>query len=250
MIVRQFISDVLSMLNSDNLDSFISPRQIHSEAKSVIADFVKKSNTNQLFNMSDGWTEIPCLSLVEVPISTCGLDYKVCAKLMKSTEKLPEMFVSSQGNIFKFVSSDNLSKFINPTTPRKWMNIQNRQFRDKTQYYYFFIDGYFYIPIPKEEAIAIEEIRMEGYFQDKYDVYIFNNKSSGCQDCKQDKDLCESRLDFDLVCPYSLELSVKKEVYTNLVKLLKSIPSDSYPNLNSNDTINQRDLQNQKQGLA
>lgn len=247
MTCRELISDTISMLRSADIDDYIPGRFILSEARSIVADFIRKSADarKNLYRLSEGWSEIPCLYLEEVSAIQCNLDVRDCSKLMKSTRKLPDTYTASYGDILQFVSSPNLEKFINFSTPRTWASLQKREFKDKTQYYYFFIDGYFYIPIPKNQEIAIEEIRLQGYFKDKYEVYLFNKELENCKTCK---DECPKLLDFQFVCPFYLENDVKKELLNKLTKIYKSLVQDEYPNMNSNDKNSQRDIQNSAQG--
>jgi len=253
MLVSQWISDILTMMRAESLDDFISPRFIVSETRSIIADFIKKDNDakKKLARLSEGWSVLPCVKMVEVPVSECtDVEVRLCQKLMRSEQILPSTYTFTHGDIIKGISSINLSSFEDPVTPRQWNAIQKREYVDKNKYYYFFRNGYLYIPIPKKDIYAPEEVTIEAYFKDKYEVDIFNTFESPCANCPQPEEtVCKRPVDYQLVCPFYLENDVKKELINRLAKVYKSITPDSNPDLNEVDKTAQRILTNDKNGL-
>lgn len=249
MLVEQFISDITNQSKQFTMDSFISPKFIYSEAVSIIGDFLKKDQDakRKLFKVSDGWSELQCLELEEIPVIDCPeIDVRICEKLMKSKQRLPETYSYSFGNIIKHVASINFSTFYDPVTPRQWSAIQKREFKNPNKYYYFFLDGYLYIPIPKKQSIAVESVRIDAYFISKWEVAQFNVNNPDCKECKGDA--CKSPLEYDLVIPNYLINDVKKELLSRLYNMFLRSPVDAYPNLNPNDVSGQRDIQNSRNG--
>lgn len=249
MIIRQYISDITNQIKQYSMDSYISPKFIYSETINIISDFLKKDHEakRKLQKLSEGWSEIKCLNLVEVDVVECAeLDIRMCEKLMRSKDRLPDTFSYSFGNIIKHVASINFSSFYDPVTPRQWNAIQKREFRDPNKYYYFFIDGYIYIPVPKKQVINVEALRVDAYFISKYEVDVFNLTNSECIDCQKDK--CLSPLDYELVCPGYLLNDVKKELLNRLASLFLKVQTDQYPNMSNNpsDYTNNKDIQQGK----
>lgn len=231
MIIRQYISDITNQIKQYSMDSYISPKFIYSETINIISDFLKKDHEakRKLQKLSEGWSEIKCLNLVEVDVVECAeLDIRMCEKLMRSKNRLPDTFSYSFGNIIKHVASINFSSFYDPVTPRQWNAIQKREFKDPNKYYYFFIDGYIYIPVPKKQVINVEALRVDAYFISKYEVDVFNLTNSECIDCQNNK--CLSPLDYELVCPGYLLNDVKKELLNRLGSLFLKVQLDTYPN--------------------
>lgn len=231
------------------MDSYISPKFIYSETINIISDFLKKDHEakRKLQKLSQGWSEIKCLNLVEVDVVECAeLDIRMCEKLMRSKNRLPDTFSYSFGNIIKHVASINFSSFYDPVTPRQWNAIQKREFRDPNKYYYFFIDGYIYIPVPKKQVINVEALRVDAYFISKYEVDVFNLTNSECIDCQNNK--CLSPLDYELVCPGYLLNDVKKELLNRLGSLFLKVQLDQYPNMSNSpsDYTNNKDIQQGK----
>lgn len=240
---KQFISDIQSSIRAVNSDSFIPPRFIMSEAKSIIADFLKKDNDakKKLSRVSYGWSEID-IEFEEIPVIQAeGIDVRLCDKVMKGTKQIPEIYTYSYGNIIKHLASANFSFFYTPTNPQQWNNIQKRQYKDKNKYYYYIIDNYPYIPVPKNVDLPVEMGRMEAYFVDKWEVDNFKLLTE-CGDCKQ-VDNCKSPLDYEMVIAPYLTNDVKKELLRRLFETYLRLSPDSYPNLNENEKGNQKDLQ-------
>ena len=249
MIIRQYISDITNQIKQYSMDSYISPKFIYSETINIISDFLKKDHEakRKLQKLSQGWSEIKCLNLVEVDVVECAeLDIRMCEKLMRSKNRLPDTFSYSFGNIIKHVASINFSSFYDPVTPRQWNAIQKREFRDPNKYYYFFIDGYIYIPVPKKQVINVEALRVDAYFISKYEVDVFNLTNSECIDCQNNK--CLSPLDYELVCPGYLLNDVKKELLNRLGSLFLKVQLDQYPNMSNSpsDYTNNKDIQQGK----
>lgn len=246
---KQFISDIQTNIKAISSDDFIPPRFIYYEAQKIIADFLKKDNDakKKLSRVSEGWTDLDCIELEEIDVIQCAdIDVRLCDKVMKSTKRLPNMHTYSYGNIIKHVASINFSYFFDPLVPRQWNNIQKRKYKDKNKYYYYIIDNYLYIPIPKGVILPIEKVRMEAYFIDKYEVEVFKSQVD-CVSCKNPKQVCSSPLDYEVVIPNYLLSDVEKELLNKLGSLYLKITPDVYPNMNPIDKNSQRDIQNSQQ---
>jgi len=222
---REFVSLINNSLNAISDDVWVSPKYILDLGKDVLADFLKKeSESRRITNASEGWSELDCLKMIQVPINECAeLDTHLCTTLMRTKDKLPETFTGYYGNIIKTVASLNFGQFYDPVrSPRVWRDIQNREFQDKTIKYYFFINGYIYIP-----NSDVESIRVEAYFQNKWEVDAYNKKN--CESCKQG---CIKPLDYEFVAPEYLLSAVQTEVINKILVRFK-IPPDNLIDNNS-----------------
>lgn len=222
---REFISIVQNTLNSLSNDMFVHPKLILNIGRDVVSDFLKKdSESRRVTTISEGWSEIECLPLIEVPITECSdLDVRLCNKLMRTKDKLPETFSGYYGNLIKHVASINFGQFYDfVRSPRIWKDIQNRPFKDNRVKYYFFINGYIYIP-----NSDVESIRVEALFKHKWEIDKINKKD--CTTCKKD---CIKILDYEFVCPDYLLLAVETETVNRIINKLK-IPADERIDLNS-----------------
>jgi hypothetical protein len=244
MIVRQFISDIQTSIKAISADSYIPPRFVFYESQNIISDFLKKDNDakKKLSRLADGWSEIDCVELEEIPVIQCAdIDVRLCDKVMKSKFKIPEIYSFSYGNIINHVASVNFSYFFDPVNPRQWNNIQKRQYKDKNKYYYFILNNYLYIPVPKGNDLPVEVVRIKAFFMDQSKVEEYKNLQD-CQDCPKSSS-CKSTLDYEMVIPSYLINDVKKELINRLASVYLKITPDEYANLNSIDKTNQKDIQ-------
>lgn len=234
MTTRQFISDIQTSIRAVSADSYIPPRFIFYEAQNIISDFLKKDNDakKKLSRLADGWSEIDCVELEEVEVIKCpDIDVRLCEKLMRSKFKLPEIYSYSYGNIINHVASVNFSYFFDPTNPRQWNNIQKRQYKDRNKYYYFILNNFLYIPVPKGVELPVEVVRIKAFFMDQSKVEEYKNLAD-CKDCSR-SDNCKSPLDYDMVVPSYLINDVKKELINRLISVYFKIIPDQYPDLNT-----------------
>lgn len=234
---RDLYSDVIGQLRSVNIDSFISPKGVISMFIAVASDFIKKDENYQLINLTEGWKKVECLPLREVSITECNIDAYLCSKLMKSVDRVPESYVMKNRQIIRTVSSIDFGNFYEPTTPKGWKNIQKR--KDKSgKKYFFFENGYLFIPVPKGDLGNPEAITMEIYAKYPWEVDVLNLKNKqGCDSCKTDT-LCVKPLDYEVVVPEYLYNAVKQEVIRQLQNSQR-IVSDAAPDINENIKINQ-----------
>lgn len=229
---REFISIVQNSLNSLSNDMFISPKLILNIGRDIVSDFLKKdSESRRVTTISEGWAELECLPMVEVPVTECSdLDTRLCTKLMRTKDKIPETFSGYYGNLIKQVASINFGQFYDfIRSPRLWKDIQNRPFKDNRIKYYFFINGYIYIP-----NSDVESIRVEALFKNKWEVDILNKKQ--CSTCKEG---CVKPLDYEFVCPDYLLNPVQAETVNKLINKF-NIPIDERIDLNSYQKTEQK----------
>ena len=242
MTIKQFISDVMNDLRAQNIDDFISPKFIYYKSTDIISDFMKKDNTvnRRLTRLSEGWKSIECLDMEEVPlIECCEVDALSCEKLMKSKYAIPNTFTSSFGNIIEFVSSPNLGSFYDPTTPRVWQTIQKRKDKDKKKKYYFIIDNYLYIPIPKGELGTPESIRLKAWFIEPWKAEDLN----ALLQCKDN--YCRDIYGSQMPVPEYMKNDVTKELLTQLRSVYLQIQKDEYPDMSSTNKNQDRPLRNE-----
>ena len=133
-----------------------------------------------------------------------------------------------------------LGSFYDPTTPRVWQTIQKRKDKDKRKKYYFIIDNYLYIPIPKGELGTPESIRLKAWFIEPWKAEELNAKLQ-CKD-----NYCIDVYGSQMPVPEYMRNSVTVELLNQLRQIYLQVRPDNYPNLNTEDKTNQRDLSNGK----
>lgn len=236
MTVRSFLSDISNSLKSLNLDQFIPPKWLYLKSQSVIANFLAKDNNSnkQLFKQNSGWASLECVEMKEVDVTTCNISLNLCQKLMRSKHPLPNFYETKYGSLIRQVTSlDYSTSYDNVFSPRLWEATQKREFKSKK--YFFIIDNFIYIPIPKGDSVSSPtQITLQGYFRNLKDVVEFNNIKE-CDSCSDPKPICKSILEYEMVIPTYLEDDVKKEVVLQVLNTYGRINKDEYSNLNSLD---------------
>lgn len=229
MKINEFISTVNNTLNALSVDAKIPNRYIFNVGRQVVADFLKKeSESRRITTASEGWSEIDCVKMIEVPLMECGgIDVNLCERMMRSEYKLPDTFTGYNGNIIKHVASVNFGQIYEPLRGiRLWNDVQKREVKKKNQKYYVFINQHLYIPIPKGEEESPEQIRIEAYFKNKWEVEEY--KTIGCKSCKK----CISVLDSEFVSPEFLLNAVIKET-VNIILTKYKLQHDNRQDLNN-----------------
>lgn len=242
MTIGQYISNITNDFNALDTDSWISPKFIYYKAIDIANDYMYKSNSGarRFYKLQEGWQPIECITMEEVPVTSCGeIDTYICDKLMKSTKQIPNTFTSSFGNMIKYVSSNNFGGFYDPTTPRQWKAIQNREFKDLRKKYYWLIDNYLYIPIPKGETEYPESIRLEGWFIEPWKAVIMNAQEK-CDSCGDNDIPCINVLDQQMPVPENLRNAISETLYKQLAAIYLQIRPDEYPNNNNNEKQDER----------
>ena len=148
--ISEFISLVNISLNALPVDSKIPNKYVFQMGRNVVADFLKKeSESRRITTASEGWSEIDCVEMIEVPLMECGgVEVNLCEKMMRSKYQLPDTFTGYNGNIIKHVASVNFGQIYEPLRGiRLWNDVQKREVKKKNQKYYVFINQHLYIPV-------------------------------------------------------------------------------------------------------
>jgi hypothetical protein len=219
-------------------DGFIPPRLIYTEVQLAIADIIKKDRDSKrnFWTNTDffGWKRLNKLELEEVPIAEGVHNRFVGAyKILRSKTKIPAIFRYQNGSVIRSVSSVTNGMFFEPTSPRQWNAISKRRYRDTAKNYYYEEDGFLFFPIPQTEGVIPYVVSVDAFFENPSEVDAMNEESGIC---------CKGILDYEVPVPsYLLEI-ISQAVLQKLRNYYLSLPTDEYPNLNTNDKNNERDV--------
>lgn len=220
MTIREITSLVLNRLKTISPDTFVSKRLVYNKLVSTTKDFIKKSDLKKIYRDSSPFTTINCFEMETVPLHTCcNITIPNCDKVQKSKFKLPEMYISSLGEIMSLYTGDD--EIYIKTNPNAYKKILNLEFQGNSKYYWI-ENGYIIIPNSKTKKVKVSAL------------FISRSKALSLDSCKTSQDrLCFEILDDDFICPAYLEESV---INTTLQILLASanIADDENPNLNNN----------------
>jgi hypothetical protein len=191
------------LLSTDNL---ITDRAVASEVKNNALLLIKReTNLRKLWATDTLFTTIPCLEMVEVPISEC-CDFVDPCTVARTRYKLPRIAEGNYQYIIQGVYSINAlsgrgTKF-KEITINRYVNLIKLPII-KRESYFWIMNGYLYISNPLIQAIRISAL----FEQDVPNEIMF--PECGCGGIEYtDSEWCKNPLDK----PYALPGYLEKQV--------------------------------------
>lgn len=226
--VRQVISEVRTDTRLGSIDEWLPSAYIHSKLIGYAGVFIKRDAEKRAMNVfSDIWTVIECLEMEEIDlIQCCDIDIPNCKTVMRSKKELPKAFETWTGYLLSVSSVDYGTDYLY-TTPRGYKYTVNREFVDKSKRYYWIENKRLIIP-----GSMVERVRVKGMFTNKALAVRMN--------CASEEDACINFLDQQFVAPEYLLQNIKDAAVLSILKSVKGLPQDEFPNLNSNEKTNQK----------
>jgi len=220
--LRKLVSDVRSthkMLNSDNQ---INDRTVASEIRSTTILLLKReTNLRRLWSTSTIFETLPCLEMIEVPISEC-CDYVDPCTVSRSKYKLPRI---SEGNyqylidgVYSINAMGGMGKQFDYITIKRYINLLKLPIIKKETYYWI-INDYLYTNNP-----LLQAVRIAAFFEE--DVSNDIKFSECCGQTVTDDEYCKNPLDREYGLPGYLQEQVKSMVSQKLLSTYFNIKSD------------------------
>lgn len=206
-ILRKLVSDVRSMHKLLSTDSMITDRAIASEIRNNSLMLIKReTNLRKLWATDTVFTTIPCLEMVEVPISEC-CNYVDPCTVARSKFKLPRI---SEGNyqyviqgVYSINAMSGQGKKLKEITINRYVNLLKLPIIKKEEYYWITNDGYLYVSNP-----AVKAIRLVALFEEDVPNEIMYSECGCGQAEVSDEDWCKNPLDKEFALPGYLEKQV------------------------------------------
>lgn len=204
--LRKLVSDVRSMHKLLSTDNLITDRVVASEIRNNSLLLIKReTNLRKLWSTSTLFTTIPCLEMVEVPISEC-CNYQDPCTVARSKFKLPRI---SEGNyqyviqgVYSINAMGGTGKKLKEITINRYTNLLKLPIIKKESYYWI-INGYLYVSDP-----LLQAIRIAAFFEEDVPNEVLYPES-GCGDCgPTNEEWCKNPLDKPFALPGYLEKQV------------------------------------------
>lgn len=157
--IGESISRVRNVLKAVKEDPFLTDRFIHSlivkHSKAIIK---REALINNIYKYRSLFKEIPCLDLIDVDIvEACCTGIKTGCTIKRTKDKLPSLLETDNGPVIRSVSTLDYSKQVTETYPSVYANMTKvKNFKYNKNKYYWYIDGYIYIPNVEWEGIRVE----------------------------------------------------------------------------------------------
>lgn len=208
--VGEAISRVRNTLKAVKEDAFLTDRTIYSLLLKYAKTLIKREdNQFRLMKISSIFKVLPYVELIDVDKVEAGCIgiYSGCY-FKRSKEKLPSILDGMFGPIIRTVSSIDGTIELYRTDPGTWASMtKTTTFKYNRSIYFWYLNGYIYIP-----NVDWDAIRMEA---------IFEANVLSC-----DTDPCEVKQDEQFALPEYLFSEVEQFTLQELTMTLK-VPADS-----------------------
>jgi len=222
--LRKLVSDVRSMHKLLSSDSLITDRAIASEIKNNAQLLIKReTNLRKLWATATLFTTIPCLEMVEVPISEC-CEYVDPCTVARSKYKLPRIGEGNYQYLIQGVYSINAmsgsGKKIKEININRYINLLKLPII-KNEEYYWIMNDYLYVSNP-----LLQAVRIAAFFeQDVPNEVMFPECGCGTPQAT-DEEWCKNPLDKPYGLPGYLESQVLQITSQKLLSTYFTLKTD------------------------
>ena len=182
-VIGESISRVRNVLKAVKEDPFLTDRFIYSLIMKFGKALIKREErVNSIFKYKNLFKELPCVELIDVSVvDACCVGIKTKCQFKRTKDKLPKFMEISDGPVIRSVSSLDYSRQATQTYPTVYTNMTRTSgFKYNTHNYYWYLDGYIYIP-----NVDWEAIRIQGIFDDDIEAEVC---SIGPKECTPEQD--------------------------------------------------------------
>jgi hypothetical protein len=225
---RKLVSDVRSMHKLLSTDNLITDRAVMSEIKNNAFLLIKReTNLRKLWATDTVFTTIPCLEMIEVPISEC-CDYVDPCSVARTKLKLPRITEGNYQYVIQGVYSINAmsgqGKKLKEITINRYINLLKLPIIKKEEYYWI-SNGYLYVNNPLLKAIRLVAL----FEEDVPNSIMYPECGCGTPEYTTEE-LCKNPLDKESPVPGYLEKQVleltSQKLLSTYFKLKTDITSD------------------------
>ena len=228
--LRKLVSDVRGMHKLISTDNLITDRVIASEIKNNTQLLVKReTNLRKLWATDTVFNTLPCLEMIEVPISDCCAYVDPCT-VSRSRYKLPRITEGNYQYLIQGVYSINAmggqgEKF-KEITINRYLNLLGLPIIKKQTYYWIANGGYLYLSNPN-----LKSVRISAFFEEDIPNDIaYPECGCGTGPEVTDEEYCKNPLDKEYACPGYLEKQVLELTSQKLLSTYFSIKTDMTDN--------------------
>jgi len=205
--LRKLVSDVRGMHKLLSTDNLITDRVVASEIKNNTQLLVKReTNLRKLWATDTLFTTIPCLEMIEVPISEC-CEYVDPCNVARSRYKLPRISEGNYQYVIQGVYSINAmggqGKRFKEITINRYLNLLKLPIIKNEQYYWIANGGYLYINNP-----LLKATRISAFFEEDVPNELMFPECGCGSIVYPTEEVCMNPLDKEYGCPGYLEKQV------------------------------------------
>jgi len=225
--MRSLVSDVRSMHKLLSTDSMITDRAIASEVRNESLLLIKReTNLRKLWATDSIFTTIPCLEMIQVPISECCNYVSECT-IARTKLKIPKIAEGNYQYVIQGVYSINAmagtGKKLKEITVNRYINLLSLPVV-KNESYYWISNDYLYVTNPH-----IKAVRLVAFFEE----YVSNDLLYPADCCGvqvSTDEYCMNPLDKEFPLPGYLKSQVLTMTSQKLLQTYFNIKTDMADN--------------------
>jgi len=222
--LRQLVSNVRSTHRILSTDNMITDRAIASEIKRNSLLLIKReTNLRKLWATDTLFTTIPCLEMIEVPITDCG-DFSENITIARSKFKLPQIAEGNYNYVLQGVYSINVlggtGKKLKEITINRYLNILKLPSK-KNEEYFWINNDYLYV-----SSSFVDKVRISALFSGDIPNEVMYPEYVCQADSFKLEDYCMNPLDKEFYLPGYLESQVMQLTSETLRKSYFQIQQD------------------------
>ena len=159
--IGEVVSRVRNVMKGSKQDPFLTDRYIYSLILKYAAVYMRRQDsTNKLMKFNSVFQTLPFVELIEVDkIEAHCSGIRTGITIKRTKEKLPNFMQGYWGPVIRTISSIDGSVELQPTQPGTYTSMTKiPSFKYNTTKYYWYLNGYLYMPNIDWDAILIEGI--------------------------------------------------------------------------------------------
>jgi hypothetical protein len=219
--ISEVISRIRNQIKAEVQDAFVTDRYVYSLINKFAQLYMRRQDvSNKLMRFNSVWKVLPYIELIEVDKieAECVGVYSGCT-FMRTKDKLPKMIEGYWGPLIRSVTSIDGSTSLQPTYPSTYVSMtRTSTFRYNTTRYFWYLNGYLYVP-----NVTWNAIRLEGVFDSDISDWL----------CDQ-KDKCIPRYEQQMNIPEAMFAEIEQQVLATMINTFKLPSEDSDNKLNPN----------------
>lgn len=176
--IGEATSRVRNVLKAVKEDPFMTDRFIYSIIQKYSKLLIRRQEVaGKLMMFHNLFEVIPCVDLIEVDkIEACCLGIKTGCTFRRTKDKLPQFLENATGPVIRDVTTIDGSQSLEPTYPMVYTNMTKTSgWKYNKKKYYWYQDGYIYIP-----DVEWENIRIEAIFDEDVSHLVCSNDAEEC----------------------------------------------------------------------
>lgn len=158
--IGEAVSRIRNIIKAVTMDSFVTDRVIYSLIQKYAKMYIKRQDTqSSRAKFGSLFKKLPCVDLIDVDRVEACCDIKSGCTIKRTKDQIPGVIEGLQGPLLRAITSIDSSVEAYRTTPMLYTSMtKTSAFKYNKSKYYWFMNGYIYIPNVEWDAISVEGI--------------------------------------------------------------------------------------------